>query len=235
MSYVGIAQTERVARPGAEQLAEGEPGLTLERSAFACHGEQGRGDLPGRDAPDVQSDAGGGHATSAGVPPVMRTSSSKVVGKTVRGCPAAAHTTSCSARSTSTSVRISEAWPTGATPPIAMPVAAADELGVGAADLRDPEEGGDLGSVDPVAARGQDEQWLAVGREDERVGDGGHGAVELGGGGRCSGGVLGKDHRRPGRTRGGQGVLDPADGRVGEDLGRIALGAHGSEASWAPS
>ena len=38
--YVGIAHTERVARPGAEQLAERETGLTLERSSFAGHGEQ---------------------------------------------------------------------------------------------------------------------------------------------------------------------------------------------------
>ena len=92
-----------------------------------------------------------------------------------------------------------------------------------------PEEGGDLGGVDPVSAGGQDEQWLAVGGEDQRVGDGGHGAVELGCGGCCRRRVLGEDDRLTGRSSGGQGVPDPTDGRVLEDV----VG-HGPKASDRP-
>ena len=62
--------------------------------------------------------------TSAEVPPVIRTSSSKDVGNTVCGCPAAAHTTSYFASQTSTSVRIGAGCPTGPTPPITCPVQA---------------------------------------------------------------------------------------------------------------
>ena len=48
--------------------------------------------------------AAGAHATSAGRPPVMRTSSSNVVGNTAFAWPAAAHTCACSASVTSTRV-----------------------------------------------------------------------------------------------------------------------------------
>src|SRR5215831_3027842 len=60
--------------------------------------------------------------TSAAVPPVILRSSSKDVGNTVCGCPAAAHTTSYFASQVSTRVRMGVGCATGPTPPIAWPV-----------------------------------------------------------------------------------------------------------------
>lgn len=52
----------------------------------------------------------------------MRSSSSKVVGKTACGCPAAAQMMGYSARAVSIYVVIGRRWPIGATPPMANPV-----------------------------------------------------------------------------------------------------------------
>lgn len=59
---------------------------------------------------------------------MIRTSSSKEVGNTVYGCPAAAQTTSYFASQVSTSVRIGAGCPTGATPPMTWPVQARTDL-----------------------------------------------------------------------------------------------------------
>ena len=54
-------------------------------------------------------------------------------------------------------------------------------IGRGLAHLVDTEDGGDLGSVDPVTARRNDQDGLAVGHEDQRRRDlGGHDAERVG-------------------------------------------------------
>ena len=80
-------------------------------------------------------------------------------------------------------VRMGDRWPTGATPPMANPVAARTVSGSARPTLASPARAGDLGHVDPVPAGGQDEQGedapVEVGRrEDEGVGDLGRGDAE---------------------------------------------------------
>jgi hypothetical protein len=65
---------------------------------------------------------GAGQSTSAGVPLVNFTSSSKLVANMVYSSPPPAHTTGYAARAWSTTVRTGEGWPTGATPPTSWPV-----------------------------------------------------------------------------------------------------------------
>src|SRR5215468_8371870 len=77
---------------------------------------------PERCAARQQAYLGSYSPTSAAVPAVIRTSSSKDVGNTVCGCPAAAHMTSYFASQVSTSVRMGAGCATGPTPPIAWPV-----------------------------------------------------------------------------------------------------------------
>lgn len=80
----------------------------------------------GRQAPSGpnESGPGTGHGqTGSRSPPVIRRSSSAVVGKTVRGVPAAAQRRGYSVRAVSTTVGSVCGWPTGETPPIACPVA----------------------------------------------------------------------------------------------------------------
>lgn len=89
-------------------------GVTRTR-ALRCWGRSVRS-VPGRRGwvsgtsgsvrPCVVDRQRGQGVTGPGVPPVMRTSSSKLVGNTVLACPAAAHTRSYRARSVSTTVLI---------------------------------------------------------------------------------------------------------------------------------
>ena len=92
---------------------------------------------------------------------------------------------------------------------------AADEVGVGAVHRGGADQGGDLGGVDPVTARGHDEQRGAVGGEDQRVGDLRDLDAELLGG--LGGGARRpvEDLHRAGRAELGQPVGDPDDTGVG--------------------
>src|SRR5262252_2190799 len=83
----------------------------------------------GPQRPDGAAPATSPAPTSAGVPPVIRTSSANEVGNTVCACPAAAQTTSCRPSHWSTSVRSGRGWPTGATPPMTWPVASRTNSG----------------------------------------------------------------------------------------------------------
>ena len=112
----------------------------------------------------------GSYATSISVAPVSATSSSYVVENTAAGCPAAAQTTSYRRSQGSRYVGTGAGWSIGDTPPITWPVCSRTNSG-GRFERREADGGRDLGGVDAVGARGEDQDRRAVGVEEQAVGD----------------------------------------------------------------
>ena len=111
-------------------------------------------------------------STSTSTAPVIATSSSYDVENTAAGWPAAAHTTSCRRSHGSIQVRIGAGWSMGETPPITCPVCRRTKSGSARLSRVDADALGDRRRVDAVGAGGEDQDGLAVGVEEQAVGDG---------------------------------------------------------------
>ena len=156
-------------------------------------------------------------STSTSTAPVIATSSSYVVEKTAAGWPAAAQTTSYCRSHGSIQVRTGAGWSMGETPPMTWPVCSAYELGVGALEPADADALGGGRGVDAVGARGEDQDRLAAGVEEQAVGDRADLAAERRGG-ECGGvDAVGQDDHVTGAAAPGVLVSKSGDRRV---LGR---------------
>ena len=113
----------------------------------------------------------GAQLTVIGVPLVRLRSSAYVVGKTECGIPAAAQTTAYCSRAVSTYVGTWRGVADRGDAADRLTGVLLDELRGRAAQLADPELGGDLRCVDPVRAGRQDQHRGAVAVEDQAVGD----------------------------------------------------------------
>ena len=105
----------RSSTPGSSSTPRTTTSSTWRRTPSATAGSAARASAARSASPadDRQTTFSG-----ATVPPVARTSSPGAIGKTSRGVPAAAQTTSKRSRSSSTAVGSRRSWPNGGTPPI---------------------------------------------------------------------------------------------------------------------